>query len=229
MPPKTAGWDELAPRGGPRGRAAGVARLHLRPARSPRARAREPQGDRPQRTPRRRAEAAEPLAVRRERCQGVEGGIAGARGQSRRGEPDALHVAHLRHRHRAGPGRRAQEPHRPVPRLRPPRAERVGRHPPVPGARVEEARHPRRRRLRERPAPRGHRVQEPHHRRRLEGRGGEAAPPLPGGRLALEGPGRAAAVRGGAGARRHLRRARRLRHGRHAQNGSSWNGRSRIP
>ncbi len=45
----------------------------------------------------------------------------------------------------------------------------------------------------------------PTYRRRLEGRGDEAAPPLPGGRLALEGPGRAAAVRGGAGARRHLR------------------------
>ena len=98
-----------------------------------------------------------------------------------------------------------------------PGAQRVDRHPAVPGARVEEARHPRRRRLRQRPAARDHRVQEPHHRRRVEGRGGEAAPPLSGGRLALEGPGRAAAVRGGADSRRNLRRARRLRHGGNAR------------
>ena len=90
----------------------------------------------------------------------------------------------------------------------------MDRHPAVQGARIEEARHPRRRRVRQRPAARRHRVQESHHRRRVEGGGGEAAPPLPGGRHALEGPGGAEAVRGGADSHRDLRRARRLRHGR---------------
>ena len=97
-----------------------------------------------------------------------------------------------------------------------PEPQRVGRHPAVQGPRGEEARHPRCRRLRQRPAAGGHRVQEPDHRRRLEGRSGQAAPPLPRGRLALEGPGCAEAVRGGADPRGHLRGARRLRHGRHA-------------
>ena len=53
----------------------------------------------------------------------------------------------------------------------------------------------------------------PNHRGRVEGRGGQAAPALSGGGYALEGPGGAAAVRGGAGSRRDVRRARRLRHG----------------
>ena len=91
----------------------------------------------------------------------------------------------------------------------------MDRHPAVQGPRVEEARHPGRGRLRQRPAAGGHRVQEPDHRRRLEGGSGQAATPLPGGGHALEGPGRAEAVRGGADPRGHLRGARRLRHGRH--------------
>ena len=126
-----------------------------------------------------------------------------------------LHHAHLRHRPGTGPRRRAQEPHRQVLRLRQAEPQRVDRHPPIQGARVEEACHPRHRGVRQRPPARGRRVQEPHHRRHLEGRSGQATPPLPGGRLPLEGPGSAEAVRGGAGSRRHLRRARRLRHGRH--------------
>ena len=84
------------------------------------------------------------------------------------------------------------------------------------GARVEEAGHPRRGCVRQRPAARDHRVQEPDHRRRVEGRSGQAAPPVPGSRHDLEGSGRAEAVRGGASPGRHLRGARRLRHGRHA-------------
>ena len=48
-----------------------------------------------------------------------------------------------------------------------------------------------------------------------KGRSRHAVPPIPGSRHPLEGPGRPEAVRGGADSRRHLRRARRLRHGRH--------------
>ena len=203
-----------APRGELRGRAPAIPRLHLRPARRPRTRTRELQGDHPRRPPCRGPQAAEPLALGGQCHQGREGRHAGRRRQSRRSQRGALHVAHLRHRAGAGPRRRTEEPHGQVPRLRPAGSQRVDRHPAVQGARIEEARHPRHRRVRQRPAARRHRVQEPHHRRRVEGRGGQAAPPLPGGRHALEGPGGAEAVRGGADSHRDLRRARRLRHGR---------------
>ena len=56
----------------------------------------------------------------------------------------------------------------------------------------------------------------------------KTAPPLPGGGHGVEGPGRAAAVRGGAGSRRDVRRARGLRDRRDAGGGSSWSGRNRI-
>ena len=208
--------ERAGPRGEPCGRSAAIPRLHLCPAGRPRRRTRELQGGHPHRPPRRGAQAAESLALRHQRRPGREGGHAGSRHRSRRGQRGALHVAHLRHRAGAGPGRRTQEPYGPVPRFRRSRPQRVDGHPAVQGARVEEARHPGRGGVRQRPAARGRRMQEPHHRRRLEGGGGQAAPPLPGGGRALEGPGRAAALRGGADPHRHLRRARGLRHGRHA-------------
>ena len=213
--PQSHRLGRAPPRGRPRGRTAAISRLHLCPARRPRTRTRELQGPHPHRPPRHGSQPAEPLALRTQPHQRRKGGHTGPSGQLRRGKPEALHLPHLRHRPGAGPRRRTQEPHRSVPRLRQPGPQRVDGHPAVQGPRVEEARHPRRRRLRQRPAAGGHRVQEPDHRRRLEGRGGQAAPPLPGGRHALEGPGRAQAVRGGADPRRHLRGARRLRHRRH--------------
>ena len=91
----------------------------------------------------------------------------------------------------------------------------MDRHPAIPRPGIQETHHPRRRRLRERAPARDHRVQEPHDRRRLEIRSGSATPPLPGTRLTLEEPGSAEALRNGPDSRRNLRRARRLRHGRH--------------
>ena len=159
-----------------------------------------------------RRDRTERLALRHQPHQGRQGRHPSPRRQPRRGQRGPLHLPHLRHRPGAGPRRRTQEPHGQVPRLRQAESQRVAFHAPIQGARVEEARHPRHRGVRERPSARSHRVQEPHHRRHLEGRSGQAAPPLPGGRYPLERPGRAEAVRDGADSRRHLRRARRLRH-----------------
>ena len=101
-----------APRGGPRGRAAGVSRLHLRPARRPRT-----ASARASRRPSSPDASPPPLKrlnrwlSRDERRQGREGGDARSGGQPRRGEREGLHVAHLRHRARAGPRRRARKSH----------------------------------------------------------------------------------------------------------------------
>ena len=88
---------------------------------------------------------------------------------------------------------------------RSPESERLCRYPTVQSARVEEARRPGCRGVRQRPPARRHRVQEPHHWRCLEGEGDPAAPPVPGGRHAVEGPGGAEALRGGTDSRWNLR------------------------
>ena len=63
--------------------------------------------------------------------------------------------------------------------------------------------------VRQRPPARRHRMQEPDHWRCLEGEGDPAAPPVPGGWHAVEGPGGTEALRGGADSRRNLWRTGR--------------------
>ena len=120
MTPKTAGWDELHLSENP-----AVELLEslgytyippedLEPERS------STEGGHPRRPPRHRPQAPEPLALRDQHRHGYQGGHTGPRDQPRRGQREALHLPHLRHRAGAGPRRRPEEPHRQVPRLRQP-------------------------------------------------------------------------------------------------------------
>ena len=131
--------------------------------------------------PRRRAQEAQPLALRRQRPQGRPRRHRRPGHQPHRGEREALHHAHLRHLARAGSAATAR------------RAttvrffdfddadeQRVRRHPPVQGPGREEEHPPRRHALRERHPARHHRVQEPDARRGVEGRGHRPVLPLPG-------------------------------------------------
>ena len=120
MTPKTAGWDELHLSENPAVElleSLGYTYLppeDLEPERA------SIQGDHPRRPPRRRPQAPEPLALRDQHRHGYQGGHPGPRDQSRRGQREALHLPHLRHRAGTGPRRRTEEPHRQIPRLRQP-------------------------------------------------------------------------------------------------------------
>ena len=119
MTPKTAGWDELHLSENPAVElleSLGYTYLppeDLEPER-PTSRSH------PHRPPRRRPQAPEPLALRDQHRHGYQGGHTGPRDQSRRGQREALHLPHLRHRAGTGPRRRTEEPHRQIPRLRQP-------------------------------------------------------------------------------------------------------------
>ena len=118
MTPKTTGWDELNLAEDPAVDLLQSLGYTYVPPEDLEPGTRELQGAHPHQPPHPSPQAAQPLALRAQPHQGRQGGHPPPGRQSRRGQPDPLHLPHLRHRLGAGPRRGTQEPHGPVPRLR---------------------------------------------------------------------------------------------------------------